>query len=103
LLIGEKDTWGKGYATEIFKMIVRHAFLTLNLNKVTAGVYADNLGSSKALARAGFVEEGVRRQHCFMNGAYTDLIIFGVLREEFLRQELVEEALSEGLEKSSSY
>jgi ribosomal-protein-alanine N-acetyltransferase len=93
LLIGEKDCWGKGYGTEAYRMMAEHAFLTLNLHKVTAGAYEDNRASSKALIRAGFTHEGIRKGHSFLDGDYVDVAIFGYLREDFVKQELVEEAL----------
>jgi len=97
LLIGEKDCWGKGYGTEAYRMMCEHAFLTLNLHKVTAGAYVANEGSSKALVRAGFTHEGLRKSHCFFDGDYIDLAIFGFLREDFVRQELIEESLGSAI------
>lgn len=87
ILLGEKDCWGKGYATEAFTMMLRHAFNTMNLNKVVASVYGDNGGSAKALLKSGFREEGRRRAQYFMDGQYVDTIEFGALRDEFLEQE----------------
>lgn len=93
LLIGEKDCWGQGFGAEAYKLMAQHAFLTLNLHKVSAGCYAENEGSAKALERAGFRQEGRRRQHSFVEGHYTDLLLFGILNEEFGRQEIVQESL----------
>jgi ribosomal-protein-alanine N-acetyltransferase len=93
LIIGEKECWGKGYGTEAYKLMVEHAFLNLNLHKVTAGAYVANEASVKALQRAGFTEEGRRRAHCFLDGQYTDVLLFGVLKDDFERQELIREAL----------
>ncbi len=100
LLIGEKDCWGHGLGTEAYKMIAEHAFFSLNLNKVTAGAYDENKGSRQALVKAGFVEEGRRRSHCFVDGAYVDVFVYGALREEFVRQELIEEALEQSSAKA---
>ena len=93
LLIGEKDCWGKGYGTEAYKLMAEHAFFTLNLHKVTAGAYAENEGSIKAMARAGFTQEGRRKEHYFLDDKYTDLLIYGLLKPDFERQELIQEAL----------
>lgn len=93
ILLGEKDCWGKGYGTEAFTMMLRHAFRTMNLNKVCASVYGDNAGSCKALLKAGFQEEGRRRAQYFMDGQYVDTVVFGVLRDEFLERERLASAL----------
>jgi [ribosomal protein S5]-alanine N-acetyltransferase len=101
LMIGERDAWGKGYATEAFKLIARHGFCNLNLNKVTAGAYVANVGSIRAMVKVGFVQEGLRRCHYRIDGSYTDLAIFGILREDFMRQELPREAIVQDIEKSA--
>jgi [ribosomal protein S5]-alanine N-acetyltransferase len=82
LIIGEKDCWGKGYASEAISLVVEYAFGQLNLRKVTAGCYALNQGSIKAFQKAGFVIEGVRRQHYYCGGSYDDGILLGILRSE---------------------
>ncbi len=80
IIIGERDCWGKGYATEAIRLIVKYAFDTLNLHKVTAGFYEPNLQSMKAFANAGFSQEGVRKSHCYCDGKYVDDILFGLVR-----------------------
>jgi len=82
LLIGEKDCWGKGYATEALRLVADYAFKTLNLHKLTAGAYATNKGSERAFIRAGFLVEGIRKKHCYCDGNYVDAILFGILNEK---------------------
>ncbi|HLJ93361.1 MAG TPA: GNAT family protein [Gemmataceae bacterium] len=81
ILIGEKDCWGKGYATEAIKLCVEYAFNRLNLHKLTAGCYANNEGSTRTFEKAGFVHEGLRKQHCFCDGTYVDVILLGHVKE----------------------
>lgn len=80
LLIGEKDCWGQGYATEAIALMTSYAFKTLNLHRLTAGCYAANLGSAKAFLKAGWQQEGLRRSHFFCDGTYVDEILFGIVR-----------------------
>ncbi|WP_373515392.1 GNAT family N-acetyltransferase [Persicitalea sp.] len=86
LLIGDKDYWGKGLATEAIRLATKFGFSTLNLHKLKAGCYADNVGSKKAFLKAGFIVEGTLRQQFFSNGAYQDAYQFGILRDEFNAQ-----------------
>ena len=79
LLLGEKTDWGKGYATEAIRLVTEYAFKTLNLRKVTAGCYANNVGSEKAFLKAGFAKEGIRKDHFFLNGSYVDLVLLGLI------------------------
>ena len=80
IMIGEKDCWGKGYATEAINLVVGYAFDTLGLHKVTAGCYAPNKGSIRAFEKAGFVQEGVRKAHCYFEGEYVDDILLGFVK-----------------------
>lgn len=82
LFIGEKGCWGKGYGTEAIDLVVTYAFNALNLHKVTAGFYADNIGSIKAFRKAGFKEEGRRKNHRFCQGRYVDEVLMGYIRPD---------------------
>lgn len=82
LLIGEKDCWGKGYATEAIRLVTAYAFKTLNLHHLTAGCYAENIGSAKAFIKAGWQQEGVRRSLFFCGGVFTDAIMLGITRAD---------------------
>jgi [ribosomal protein S5]-alanine N-acetyltransferase len=82
IIIGEKDCWGKGYATEAIRLIVKYGFNTLNLHKITAGFYEPNIQSMKAFIKAGFIQEGVRKNHCYCDGKYVDDILVGLVRPE---------------------
>ena len=83
ILIGEKDCWGRGLGTETIRIISEYAFSKLNLNKLTAGCYDQNIGSIKAFKKAGFSEEGIRKQQYFCDGQYVDDVILGLLRADF--------------------
>lgn len=82
LLIGERDCWGKGYATEALRLVKHYAFKELNLHKLTAGCYEVNKGSEKAFKKAGFTVEGIRKKHRYCDRVYVDTIIFGLLNDE---------------------
>jgi RimJ/RimL family protein N-acetyltransferase len=83
LLIGEKECWGKGYATEAIGLVTRFAFTVLNLHRLTAGCYASNPGSAGAFLRNGWQEEGRRRNQYFGDGKYEDGILLGITNAEF--------------------
>ncbi len=79
IIIGEKNYWGKGYATESIKTLSKHAFNVLNLHKLTAGCYETNQGSLKAFKKANFEIEGIRRHHNYFNGKYIDSVLLGLI------------------------
>jgi len=56
-VIGDKEQWGKGLATEAIKLGNKLAFEKYNIRKLTGGMYASNIGSIKAYTKAGWIIE----------------------------------------------
>jgi [ribosomal protein S5]-alanine N-acetyltransferase len=83
LLFGERDCWGRGYATEAAQMLGAHAFLKLNLQRLYCATTQDNTAMQKVAAKMGFTLEGRRRRAAFAYGSYVDVMEFGLLREEW--------------------
>ena len=67
-LIGDSCYWSKGIASEVIKSVCDWAFQELGLEKITAGAQAENIGSEKALMKAGFVREATLRSHASVEG-----------------------------------
>lgn len=76
-IIGEKDYWGKGIATEAIALVSEFAFSTLKLHKLFGGAYSPNIGSIKAFLKNGYQQEGVKRSQYLCHGEYVDDIIYG--------------------------
>tara|TARA_A100001011_G_C14245357_1_gene815274 strand:+ start:516 stop:1082 length:567 start_codon:yes stop_codon:yes gene_type:complete len=83
-MIGAKDMQGKGYGTEMAKMLLYYAFMILNLNKVTAGTVENNLSSIKSNEKIGLEKEGVLKQQLYREGQYKDVIKMGITRAKYL-------------------
>lgn len=77
-IIGDRTAWGKGYATEAILATTRFALDELKLAKVSAGCYACNQGSARALEKAGFQQEGILHSHCVVDGEREDVLLFGI-------------------------
>lgn len=82
LIIGHRPAWGKGHGTEAIALATRHAFEQLALNKLWAGMYAENLGSYHAFIKAGYREVGRFRRHILFKGRYIDSILVEKCRDE---------------------
>lgn len=83
-MIGDTRYWGQGIATEAIKMATKWAFENLDIARMDAGVYAANIGSIKAVLRAGYKVEGTRRSYVLLDdGSRCDVIEVGLLREEY--------------------
>ncbi len=83
IFIGEKSYWSQGYGTEAVRLLVKHGFETLNLNRIFLRVFSNNLRAIRSYEKAGFIAEGHMRQAEFRHGAYKDVILMSVLRSEW--------------------
>ncbi len=75
IMIGDRNSWGKGYATEAIKILSDYAFNDLGMRKMTAGAYENNLGSIKAFIKAGFRKEGAQKKQYLCKDGYVDSIL----------------------------
>lgn len=82
-LIGAKECWGRGYATEAIAMAVELAFKRLSVRKVIAGCYRNNVASEKVFIKNGFVCEGVLSGKALDGQDVTDVLTFGILRDSW--------------------
>jgi RimJ/RimL family protein N-acetyltransferase len=79
------DFWGRGYATEAARLIVRFGFETLGLHRIWATHHPENGASRRVLDKIGFREEGRRRDDRFVDGAWYDSVVCSILESDSLR------------------
>lgn len=84
--IGEKAYWNKGYGTEAVELMLKHSFLTLNLNRVFLQVFENNPSAIRSYEKAGFVHEGRLREAVFRSGDYLDVFVMSVLKSEWMEK-----------------
>jgi len=71
---------GKGIGLEACKLIIRHAFLRLNLRRVYAGTLDNNEGFKKLAEGLRMEQEGIRKEAVHNDGKFIDVIEFGLLK-----------------------
>lgn len=76
--------WGQGYATEAVTAAVDLGFLQLGLARIYAQVLAGNDASMRVLEKLGMINEGTKRRHIRKGRQLHDVVIYGLLREEWL-------------------
>ncbi|MHB8995435.1 MAG: GNAT family N-acetyltransferase [Armatimonadota bacterium] len=81
--IGQRDCWGGGYGTDATLTLCAYGFAELNLHRITLYVFADHAPAIHTYEKCGFVHEGRLRQSSFRHGKRQDLLVMGLLREEF--------------------
>jgi len=82
-IIGRRELWGKGYATDAVRTRTRYAFDAINLRLLTSEVYTDNVGSLRVLLKNGYRECGRIPQRTWKRGKYQDVIILACYRDEW--------------------
>jgi len=72
--------WGRGYATEAGRAVLRHAFEEIGLNRIYAEVFSRNPASARVLQKLGMRHEGTHRAHIVKWGEAVDVEMYGILR-----------------------
>ncbi len=83
LALGEKTAWNKGYGTETAKLLLNEVFRQLNLHRAEWWTYAENNLSIQLAKKLGFKEEARLRDAVLFDNGYHDLVVLGLLRQEF--------------------
>lgn len=78
--------WGKGYATEVAKRLIKTGFDDFHLHKVEAGVATENVKSIHVLEKCGMVREGLRRKILPIRGKWIDNYHYAILEDDPLRE-----------------
>lgn len=73
----------QGYAFEMFNYMLRYLFNELGLHRVALITLLSNGQALGLYRKLGFVEEGRERQAIFRDGHFQDLIVMGLLAEEW--------------------
>ncbi len=82
--IGDPANRGKGYGQDALKLILNYGFNELNLHRISLTVMDYNAPAIKAYERVGFVREGAHRQAVQRQGKRYDLLLYGILRDEYV-------------------
>lgn len=83
IMIGKAENRGEGIGSFAVHEMLKHAFHNLNLNRVELGVLEENTAAIKLYEKCGFRREGIKRACIFKKNKYLNLLIYGILRDEF--------------------
>jgi [ribosomal protein S5]-alanine N-acetyltransferase len=79
-----EECWGKGLMTKAIKALVEYLFNKFDINRVFAEPFARNIGSRKALEKAGFRLEAELKSNIIKNGVIENSCIYSVLKHDFM-------------------
>jgi RimJ/RimL family protein N-acetyltransferase len=74
---------GQGYGREAIGLMLDWAFRIQNYQRIWLDTWATNERAIRCYRALGFVEEGRQRRQLYVNGEYIDVVIMGLLREEW--------------------
>lgn len=84
IMLGDKDTRGKGYALDAVMAIMRYAFKELGLHRLDAEMINYNNRSIDFYTnKCGWVVEGKKQDWFYRNGQFHDKIICGITHEQY--------------------
>jgi ribosomal-protein-alanine N-acetyltransferase len=76
--------WNRGLMTEALMEIIKFGFEIMELNRIEAKCYPENIASEKVMLKCGLSFEGVIRESVFIKNKYNDLKLFSILRSEYI-------------------
>ena len=82
LFIGERSSWGRGYATDAVRARTRFAFGELGLHRIEG--HTMNPAMRRVYEKAGYRHEGVARAKFWRDGRWHDADLFAILEQDWI-------------------
>src|SRR5713226_6043027 len=77
------DVWGRGYATEAARAMVRAGFEQLGLTRIVATCNVSNTASAHVLEKAGLQREATLEDHRFAKGVWWTSFMYAIPRDRW--------------------
>lgn len=84
IMVGNTENRDKGIGSFAVHEMLRHAFNNLNLQRVELTVLDSNERAKHVYEKNGFKLEGVKRSALYKNGQFVDMLMYAILKKEFL-------------------
>jgi ribosomal-protein-alanine N-acetyltransferase len=75
--------WNNGYMTEALKKILQFGFETMNLERIEARCFVENMVSERVMQKCGMKLEGILRSSLFIKGVFSDFKLYSILKSEY--------------------
>lgn len=83
LKIAAKEYRMQGIGTDAVMAIMRYTFDELNLHRLEGCILDNNAVSLALYTKCGWSREGVKREGIYKNGRFHDLIVVGILEQDY--------------------
>lgn len=78
--------WNKGITSEALRLVLDFGFNYMELMRVEARCYTENLASQAVLKKCGFIYEGTLRNHVIVHDRCVDLQMYSLLKSEYKKE-----------------
>jgi [ribosomal protein S5]-alanine N-acetyltransferase len=78
-----QEYWGKGIVTEAANEVIKFGFNNMDLVRIQARCFVENIGSARVMEKTGMSFEGIIRKGMFVKGKHRDIKMYSILKEEF--------------------
>lgn len=79
----DRRHWGRGLMSEAMATVLAYAFDTLDLHRLEADTDPENAASLALLEKFGFTREGHLRERWYVQGAWADSVMLGLLARDY--------------------
>lgn len=84
IMVGNFENQGRGIGTFAINEMLNHAFNNMNLQRIELTVLDDNERAIYLYEKCGFVKEGKKRKARYKNGKFVDVLMYSILKSEFV-------------------
>lgn len=87
IMLGRTDLRNKGYATDAAMLILRYAFMRLNLRRSFWKAFSENLASIKVAEKCAFKNEAIIKEVFYCDGRYLNEVILSLDKGTYLKKQ----------------
>jgi len=81
IVLGERDAWGKGFATDAVRTRTKFVFEQLGLHRIEG--HTINPAMRRVYEKTGYRHEGTLRQKRWRDGRWQDVDLYAILDEDY--------------------
>lgn len=86
IMIGDKNNQEKGMGTFAVNEMLKHAFNSLNLQRIELKVLESNTRAQCLYKKSGFIKEGTFRNNVYKNEKFLNIHIYSIIKNEYTKK-----------------
>lgn len=79
------DYWGKGFATEAARTVMRFCFENFDCNRICGKFMEGNNASMRVMMKLGMSLEGIYRHSMYVKGDYKTIHVYDITKDKFFQ------------------